>query len=55
MDGQLTEHDRLQGAHRGMESLLDSAGNILSNLREQKGVLKVVTKYKLCARENITV
>ena len=40
IDAALQVNDRLQSSHRGMDNLLDMGNSVLTNLREQRGVLK---------------
>lgn len=40
IDAALQQNTRLQSANRGMDELLHSGTNILSNLRDQRGTLK---------------
>lgn len=41
IDEGLREHNRLSSAHQNMDALIDSGRNILGNLKDQKGILKV--------------
>ena len=41
IDHSLQHHTRLTGANRGMDEMLDSGGNILASLKEQRMSLKV--------------
>jgi len=40
IDAALQMNDQLQGTHRGMDDLLGIGNSVLSNLRDQRGVLK---------------